>query len=215
MWHYHRRYKSIYIVGDETKKNEKLFLHSSAGKNESMTKEKKQNTIIPIVPVEETDHWIVVPGTRLEGQRRRIKEVPRGLRNCHFAAGVPKSINEFIYRAVARLGLGEEKLIFSRGVVRNRTGRVKNAVSICPLDWDVGTLITIPRALKYSETITLSIDSERHRLRLMEIVVLHGLLRLAFPEKGHRYWADMAALVLVRGFKSLESSEMPEILQIN
>ncbi len=176
-------------------------------------KKKKDPKVIPINQVEERDRWIVVPGTSLEGNRRRIKEVPRGRNQCNFAAGVPKSINDFIYRTVMQLGLTDRKLIFSRGVVRSRHLKVKHAVSIKELDWDVGTLITIPRILKYGEYITLVIEGSEHTLRLMELVVLHGLLQLAYPKKNAEYYAAMAALVLARGFKHLDRENLPEVIK--
>ena len=177
-------------------------------------KKKKDPRVVAIDRVEEIDRWIVVPGTSLEGRRRRIKEVPLGRNNCHFAAGVPKSINAFIYRAVMQLNLGEKKIIFSRGVVRSRNLKVKNAVSIKELDWDVGILITIPRLLKYGEFISLAIEGSEHRLRLMELVVLHGLLQVARPGRGRDYYAGLSALVLARGYKFLDEENFPEIRHV-
>lgn len=174
-------------------------------------KDGKPEKIIPINRVDEQDRWIVVPGTSLEGKKRRIKEVPLIRNRCQFATGVPKSINDFIYRCVVQLRLGDHKLIFSRGVVRSRNLKVKHAVSIRELEWDVGTLITIPRVLKYREMITLNIEGIDHTLRLMELVVLHGLLQVARPGKGRDYYSAAAALVLARGFKFLDTEDFPEI----
>ncbi len=176
-------------------------------------KNEKPDKIVPINRVDDIDRWIVVPGTSLEGKKHRIKEVPRGRNKCQFAAGVPKSINDFIYRSVMQLRLTDRKLIFSRGVVRSRNLKVKHAVSIRELDWDVGTLITIPRVLKYREMIALNIDGRNYTLRLMELVVLHGLLQVARPGKGREYYANLAALLLARGFKHLDTENLPEIIR--
>lgn len=175
---------------------------------------KKRTTLQQVVPInwtEESSRWLVIPGTVLENRKKRIKEVKYEKVNCLFAAGVPKSIIAFIYRAVKALNLSETKLIFSRGMVRTKKDKKKYAVSVRELDWNVGTLITIPRLLKYRETITLTIDGAVFSFRLMELVVLRGLLQIARPGEETEYYPVMAALVLARGWKSLELTELPEV----
>ena len=164
--------------------------------------------IIPINWVDKIDRWIVVPGTIKEQHRRRTKEIIYSKNKCYFAAGVPKSIIDFIYRAVKQLKLTDKSLIFSRGTVRTAKTLVKNAVSIRELDWGVGTLITIPRILKYREEITLQIENSEYSLRLMELTVLHGLLRIAYPGKDTKFTFNMAAHILARGWSQLNGGSM-------
>jgi hypothetical protein len=171
----------------------------------------KIQKIVPIDWVEESDRWILAPGTVLEKERRRIKQIVHVKNKCHFAAGVPGSIYDFIYRAVKNLNMTDRTLIFSRGMVRNSRTRLKLTVSIRELDWAVGTLITIPRLLPYREMITLEIEKKEYTLRLMELVVLRGLLALAVPGREWKYYPAMAALILARGWKELGAEKMPAI----
>jgi hypothetical protein len=172
-----------------------------------------EQKVIPINWIDESDRWIVVPGTVLEKRRRRIKEVPFSKNNCSFATGVPRSIFDFIYRCVKQLKLTDRRLFFSRGMVRTSKKIYKNAVAIRELDWGVGTLIIIPRLLKYREKISLHIENTEYSFRLMEVVVLHGLLQIACPGKDAEYYSTMAALILARGWNQLELKELPTIIR--
>ncbi len=168
--------------------------------------------IIPINWIDETERWIIVPGTIQEKYRRRTKEIIFSKNKCSFATGVPESIIDFIYRAVKQLHLTDAPLIFSRGTVRTSRGLVRNAVSIHKLDWGVGTLVTIPRILKYREEITLQIENTEYSLRLMELVVLHGLLRIAYPGRGAHFFSSMAARILAKGWSQLDDEKSPKDL---
>jgi len=178
-----------------------------------MTKEKPIK-ITPIDWIDRSDRYLVVPGTVLEKYRLRIKEILYAKKNCLFATGVPKSIIDFIYRCVKQLNLDDRTLIFSRGMVRTKKDRKKYAVSVKELAWDVGTLITIPRLLKYREMITLKINSAEHSFRLMELVVLRGLLQIALPGRNASYYPAMAAAILAWGWKALEMEGVPDVYRL-
>ena len=162
-----------------------------------------ESKIVPINWVDETERWIIVPGTNKEHNRRRIKEVSFSKNKCYFAAGVPKSIIDFIYRSVKQLDLTNRTLIFSRGTVRSSKGLMKHAVSIYQLDWGVGILITIPRILNYREEITVTIKNTEYSLKLMELVVLHGLLQIAYPHKDEKFYSVKTSLILAKGWRQL------------
>ncbi len=174
---------------------------------------KDNQKVISLNWMDDTERWIVIPGTIKEGRRRRIKELFLKKNNCFFARGVPKSIVDFTYRAVKKLGLTEETLFFVKGTVRIRRGVVRNAVMLKELNWGVGTLVTIPTGMRYREKLTLEIDGERKELRLMELTLLHGLLQLAFPKKNSAFYSEMAALIISRGWGSIEETEFPEIIK--
>jgi hypothetical protein len=179
-------------------------------------KKNNRQSIVPINWVDESDRWLVVPGTVLDKSRKRIKEVSFEKSACLFATGVPKSIIDFIYRSVKKLGIPDtgDRLIFSRGMVRSGRDKKKYAVSVKELDWGVGTLIVIPRLLKYREHITLDIDGEVHTLRYMELVVLRALLQISLPGKASDYDPAMAAVIIARGWKSLELDEVPRVCRV-
>ena len=160
--------------------------------------------VVPLNWINEIDRWIVVPGTVKEKGRLRIKEINYCKNNCFFAAGVPKSIIDFIYRSVVKLNLKEKKLFFSRGTVRNHRSLLKYSVSIHELDWGVGTLITIPRILKYKEKINYTISRQEYSMRIMELVILQGLLRIAYPENSKSVLKTLAVLILAKGWGELK-----------
>jgi len=176
-----------------------------------MKKNANKSKVVPIDWTDESDRWIVAPGTVLEKGRRRIKGIACVRNNCHFAAGVPRGMYDFIYRAIVKLKMTGRTFIFSRGMVRTARTRIKHSVGITELDWAVGTLVTIPRILAYRETITLLIEGEEYTLRLMELVVLRGLLALAMPGRNAEYYPAMAALILARGWKEIEAERIPLI----
>ena len=161
--------------------------------------------IVPINWVDDAERWVLVPGHTGRGMMRRTKEIRFVKGRCHFSYDVPKSIIDFTYRAVKKLGLYEQTLVFSRGTVRNSRGIVKNTVSIHELAWGVGTLITIPCVLKYGEQVQIPIDGVLYRFRLMELVVLHGLLRIAYPRKKAAFYTEMPARILAVGWSVLDT----------
>ncbi len=165
--------------------------------------------------MDDTERWIVIPGTIKEGRRRRIKELFLKKNNCFFARGVPKSIVDFTYRSVKKLGLTEGTLFFVRGTVRIRKGVVRNAVMLRELDWGVGTLVTIPAKMRYREKLILKIEGEKNEMRLMELAILHGLLQLAYPKKSSAFYSNMSALVIARGWNQLEVSDFPDIRKLS
>ena len=160
--------------------------------------------IVPINWVDDAERWVLVPGNASRGNIRRTKEIRFVKGRCHFSYDVPKSIIDFTYRAVKKLGLYEQTLVFSRGTIRNSRGIVKNAVSIHELAWGVGTLVTIPRVLKYREQVQIPIDGVFHRFRLMELVVLNGLLQITYPRKKPVFYSEMTACILAVGWSVLD-----------
>jgi hypothetical protein len=174
----------------------------------------RENNIIPLNWIDDTERWIVIPGTIKEGRKRRLKELFLRKNNCFFARSVPKSIIDFTYRSVKKLGLTPKAIFFTKGTVRIKKGVVKNAVMVRELEWDVGTLVTIPAGMRYRERLTLEIDGERKDLRLMELSILHGLLQIAYPKKNSAFYSHMSALVIVRGWKQLQETELPDIRRL-
>ena len=170
-----------------------------------MGKSIRHEKIVPINWVDDEERWILVPPTATHARKKRTKEIVYVKGNCSFAVGVPRSIIDFIYRAVRQLNLTDRPLIFSRGTLRTSSGLLLRGVSIRELDWGVGTLITIPRVLKYRDRKTLSLGSETCEVRLMELVVLSGLLRLASPGTSSPSCAGLAARILVRGWGHLDA----------
>jgi hypothetical protein len=175
----------------------------------------RENNVIHLNWIDDTERWIVIPGTIKEGRKRRIKELFLRKNNCFFARGVPKSIIDFTYRSVKKLGLTEKNIFFIKGTVRIKKGVVKNAVMVKELDWDVGTLITIPAGMRYREKLILEIEGEKKDLRLMELAILHGLLQIAFPKKSSAFYSHMSALVIVRGWDQLREKEFPDIRRLS
>ena len=167
--------------------------------------------VVPLNWIKKSERWVLVPSYTSRGIRRRLKALIKVKGNCFFTSGVAHQLIDFVYRAVVQLELRDKKLIFSRGSVRRNRRPVINAVDICELDWDVGLSLIIPRTLSYSREIKLLIDNEKHRLRLMEIIVLQGLLRIAFPEKGRKWHSAMAASVIALGWGMLEKDTPAEV----
>lgn len=160
--------------------------------------------IIPIDWVKKTDKYALVPGYEFNRMTRRIKKLYRSKGNCYFTNGIPGGLIDFIYRAVLKLSLGKEKLIFSKGSIKINKRPVLSAIAIYKLDWDAGTSIKIPQRLKYDKTITLLIDYKEYKLRLMELIVLRGLLQLARPHKKPSWYADMAAAIIAKGWLQID-----------
>jgi len=174
-------------------------------------KNKKNSPLVSINWIDETDRCIVVPGTVKEGGKLRLKELAVSKNNCYFAAGVPKGTINFIYRSVKKLKLGDVKIFFSRGMVRSGNRVVKYSVSLRRLDWDVGILMIIPRLLRHKEHIVLMIENRDYSIRIMDLIVLNGLLRISFPGKGAPYYSALSTLILARGWSQLDLKEFPEI----
>lgn len=172
---------------------------------------KEPGPVVPIDWVDDADRWIVVPGTVLEGRRRRIKELPLRRKNCHFARDLPAGIIPFAVRAVSRLALTDRVLLFARGAVRTQRSNIKYNVAIRELEWGVGTLIILPRRVPYRETKTVWIGDSSYNVNVMEFLVLHALIGLAHPGADASRRLAMTALVLTRGWKSLSLHELPEL----
>ncbi|MFW6181772.1 MAG: hypothetical protein ACOC8N_08490 [Spirochaetota bacterium] len=160
--------------------------------------------IVPIDWVDDEERWILVPpGGAERRRRRRDKQIVYKKQRCLFAAGVPRSIIDFTYRAVKKLGLTDRVLIFSRGTVRAGGVLTKREVSIHELDWGVGTLLTIPRALRYGDQVTVQVEGIICRIRLMELAVLEGLLKLVPPGGRAQTCRATAARVIAFGWSRL------------
>jgi hypothetical protein len=160
--------------------------------------------IVPIDWIDREERWVLVPPSNAENRRRRReKKITLKKHRCLFTADVPKGIIDFIYRAVRQLGLADRTLIFSRGTVRHNGRQSGSSVSIRELDWGVGTLVTIPRALKYGRHTVLTVRGHPCTCRLMELTVLEGLLRLAFPHEHGSFYEDTASLILAKGWSAL------------
>jgi hypothetical protein len=165
--------------------------------------------IVPINWVDDAERWILVPSQSGRGMVRRTKEIRYVKNRCYFAYDVPKSLIDFVYRAVRKLGLTERTLIFSRGTVRNSRGVVKNDVSINVLAWGVGTLVTIPRILKYGDHVHIVNEGVMHSLRSMELLVLRGLLKIAYTRVKATFYTKMPVRILIDGWSVLDKVSKP------
>ncbi len=170
--------------------------------------------MVPINWIDESDRCVIISGYENKRKSPRLKELRNRKGSCYFTRGVSKKCVDFVYRSVKRLGFEEKKLLFSRGAVKKNGMAVLNAIEVKELDWDVGVSIKIPARLSYEMKIDLIIEGERHTLRLMEIIVLNGLLRLAMEKKSDPWYADMAAAILALGWGVLERGEPPEVMKI-
>jgi len=158
---------------------------------------------VPIDWVDETLKYILVPRP---GKNRIVLKVKRLIKvkgNCYFAQGVSRTLIDFIYRAVIKLGIRDRKLIFSRGSVRRMNRQTSNIVEICELDWDLGTSIIIPLKRNCSSAAYFIINDKEYRLRIMEIIVLSGLLKLVYREKSEKWRSSLAASIIAQGWGEL------------
>jgi hypothetical protein len=159
----------------------------------------------------DTEKYILVP--RLE-RKRVVKKVKRLIKvkgGCYFTQGVPLNLIDFIYRAVVKLGLRDRKLIFSRGAVKIKGRPTSNVVEVFELDWDLGTSFIIPMKRNYNTRLTFNIDGKTQSLRIMEIMVLSGLLRLVHGDKSEKWRSAMAAAVIAGGWAELQKQGPPDV----
>lgn len=164
--------------------------------------------VVPIDGYAAVEEWAYVPG-RTGGNRirSRFRTLKRSRGNCCFSNGVPAGMIDFCYRAVMKLKLREKKLLFLRGVVKKDRRILSLAVAVRELDWDTGTAIVIPRQLRYRDKNRYRIDKKEYEIRTMELVVLQGLLRLAYHRKGISWYSNRAAEIIACGWKCLENPE--------
>ena len=170
-----------------------------------------RDNIIPIDRLDKSERCALVPGYHHKKPVRRLKELGRARGNCYFARGVPKGLCDFIYRCVVKLKLSDKDLLFSRGQVKKNGVPVLNAVGVSELDWDCGISIKIPALLRYSTTVSLTVEGVDYNLRLMEIIVLRALLQIARPGKNPSKYPDMAAYILARGWPRFDMNKSPEV----
>lgn len=173
----------------------------------------------PIVSLdwrEPCDHWDLVPaGRETKGPRRRFRALTVRKGNCAFTRDVPRGMIDFIYRATLRLGLRGRRFTFVRGMVRKGGKSLAMAVAVRELGWGMGSAVVIPKSLRFGERTALVIDGEKADIRVMEIVVLYALLRLARRDHAPEWHAAMAAAVIARGWKSLERTDIPRVERID
>ncbi|MCU0847438.1 MAG: hypothetical protein MUD12_06080 [Spirochaetes bacterium] len=162
--------------------------------------------------IDEAEIYALIPGYENKKPARKIKCLNRAKTNCFFSRGIKKELIDFIYRGVVKLGLKDRKLIFTRGSVKVRGREVNHAIGLLELDWDVGTSVKIPRLLNYEKKIKLLINGETRGLRLMEIIVLSCLLKMALPGKNGGWYTAMSATIIALGWGSLDG-EPAEVLQ--
>ncbi|HSV97425.1 MAG TPA: hypothetical protein VLM75_10900 [Spirochaetota bacterium] len=178
-----------------------------------MGKVSPHSVVVPLDWREPCDHWGLFPsGQGTKGPRRRFKALTVRKGNCAFTRDVPRGMIEFIYRAVTRLGLRERRLAFTRGMVRKGAFSLTRAVAVRELGWGAGSAVVIPRALRFGERIQLLVDGEPAILRVMDLVVLNALLRLARPCDRPDWYPAMAAAIVSRGWKSLERTDIPPVI---
>ncbi len=174
-------------------------------------KKSQTGKIVSIKRIGETEKYILVP--RLE-RKRVVKKVKRLIKvkgECYFTLGVPIALIDFIYRAVIKLGLRDRKLIFSRGAVKIKSQPTSNVVEVYELDWDLGTSMIIPMKRKYSTMLNFNVSGTRHAVRLMEIMVLSGLLKLIFKDKSEKWRSAKSVAIIVRGWGAMNQDNPPDI----
>lgn len=156
--------------------------------------------VIPLNRIKDSRQCAIISGYESGERIPRLKELKKVRGNCYFTAGVSRELMDFAYRAVIQLGLREKKFLFSRGAVKKKGRSVKNACRVTEMDWDVGIEITIPHRLRYDRKIELVIEGEKQSFRLMELIVLSALMRIAGPGRPVRFYSDMAASVRAKGW---------------
>jgi len=169
------------------------------------------NKTVPINWIGDTEKYILVP--RLQ-RKRVVKKVKRLIKlkgACYFTKGVPYKLIDFIYRAVVRLGLKERKLIFSRGSVRVKGRPTSNIVDVYELDWDLGTSIIIPLKRRYDSIQNFTVAGRTYPVRLIEIMVLSGLLRLVHGDKSENWRSAKAAAIITRGWGEMAQDAPPPV----
>jgi hypothetical protein len=169
------------------------------------------NKTVPINWIGDTEKYILVP--RLE-RKRVVKKVKRLIKvkgACYFTQGVPYKLIDFIYRAVIKLGLRERKLIFSRGAVKARGRPTSNSVDVYELDWDLGTSVIIPLKRRYDSMQNFTVAGRTYPVRLIEIMVLSGLLRLVHGDKSENWRSAKAAAIITRGWGEMEKADPPPV----
>ena len=171
--------------------------------------------IVRIDKVDDSERWVPIPGTKSGHRKPRIKELHKKKGNCYFAVGVSQKLIDFVYRSVMKLKLRDKTLIFSRGTVKRSRKTIFWSVDMVELDWDVGISVIIPRRLSYTKNLRLLIDEEEHFVRMMEIVVLAGLLRISSPDRAGHWYSRMAATVLTKGWKRFDDDLPAEVFIID
>jgi hypothetical protein len=166
---------------------------------------------VPINWIGDTEKYIVVPRVERNRVVKKLKSLIKVKGGCYFTQGVPYGLIDFIYRAVVKLSLKEHKLIFSRGSVKNGSRPTLNMVEVCELDWDLGTSIIIPQKRKYGSHAGFCINGRKSTLRIMEIIVLSGLLRLTHRNKSEKWRSAKAAAIIALGWQALDDADLPEI----
>lgn len=166
---------------------------------------KIQSNIVNINHIDTSNRCAIVPGYNNRKKNKKLKQLPKSKGNCFFSSGVSHNLINFIYRAVVHLGLKNKKFIFSRGAVKKNNISVVNAVGVRELDWDVGISIRIPHKLSYNNTTRLVIGKEEHELKIMDLIVLSALLRFSHPNKKIKWYTDMAAIIIAKGWHHFES----------
>ncbi|HPQ52167.1 MAG TPA: hypothetical protein PK253_02890 [Spirochaetota bacterium] len=164
--------------------------------------------------VDTHERWIVVPKATPGQYRTSVRGLKQKKGNCLFDNAVPKVLIDFIFRAVVHLGVQQRTVIVVRGTVKRHGRAVRNAVSMKELPWGTGTLIVIPRRLRYRDCMVLQIDGREHEIRIMENIVLQALLRLGHPGMRREWYPDAAAVVLALGWKHLSDKVTHEIFRI-
>jgi hypothetical protein len=158
--------------------------------------------VVPIDRVDDAQRWVPARSGGSERARAGMRGFTRSRGTMFFSAGIPKGLVGFCYRSARRLDLASLSIFITRGTVTRGKGRIVRGASIRTLEWGVGYLVTIPRGIRYADTMELRIGEEVHSFRIMEIVALGALMRLAWPRRSMEYLTSLAAQVLARGWKT-------------
>ncbi len=170
-----------------------------------------KGTIVPINWIDTDESYAVLRRAGTRKRRPQLREYCLAKGNCHYTRTVPRGIIDLSYRAVVKLGLRGTRFFFSRGSVKKNGVQLVNTVSLQRLAWDAGVSVIIPRRLKHTARVGLLIDDVAHELRVMELAVLMALLSLKSSRHSRRWYADMAASILARGWRSLDAGRPPDV----
>lgn len=167
-----------------------------------------KSNVVSLNWINPSDRCAIVPGYEKKNKRvPKLKELKKTKGNCFFTSNIHHCIIDFIYRATLQLNMKEHRILVSRGSVKRNNNSVLHYVDIYEHEWDVGTSIIIPRLLNYNKKISLFIKRKKHQVRLMEIIVLMGLLKIKIPEKRTTWYSQMAATIITHGWSYFESGK--------
>ncbi|HQL81148.1 MAG TPA: hypothetical protein PK307_03030 [Spirochaetota bacterium] len=84
-------------------------------------------------------------------------------------------------------------------------------MDVYELDWDLGTSIIIPLKRRYDSIQNFTVAGRTYPVRLIEIMVLSGLLRLVHGDKSENWRSAKAAAIITRGWGEMAQDAPPPV----